>query len=192
MALPLYDAFRGHKGEEMQSLLMAITTLTEWLPNNCTRGGFRIFIDIKAVQTMRGACGGTEKQRRCCWPTLLLCYISGTYARYAGYSLCLCDRGEPRAVGWTNLLLRVWCHTRLEEGEATAPHAPPWIRVGCPDLLETLDLSVNKPLKDQLRNRFQVWYIHTQNRFLTWKTPKKHYCGHTTLSCVTSWCEVAD
>ena len=53
--------------------------------------------------------------------------------------------------------LKVICdsvHTLLERNKILQVHVPN----NCTDLLQPLDLSVNKPFKDKLRSKFTEWY----------------------------------
>ena len=53
--------------------------------------------------------------------------------------------------------LKVTCdsvHTLLERNKILQVHVPN----NCTDLLQPLDLSVNKPFKDKLRSKFSEWY----------------------------------
>ena len=47
----------------------------------------------------------------------------------------------------------------------------------CIDHLQPMDMSINKPVKDFLRDKFQKWYS---------KEVKKGY-GHQAMSCLLIW-----
>ena len=60
----------------------------------------------------------------------------------------------------------------------------------CTDLLQPLDLSVNKPLKDHLRSNFHAWYSEQVSKQLQDGKEPEDVKVDTRLYNGTTWCKM--
>ena len=61
----------------------------------------------------------------------------------------------------------------------------------CTDKLQPMDVSINKPMKDEMRKRFQAWYAENVCKQLEEGTPLEEVKVDITLSVIknhsTNW-----